>query len=80
MNLIPYDVDNIGGYYKQTKIMAILEEFEKSGLTCAKVEDHHYKNAKACYGAFHNAIIRFHMNGIRVFTRNENVFLIRENA
>lgn len=76
MKLVPYDMKKLG--YTKTKILTILEEFEKSGLDCARVEDHGCKNAKSCAASLRMAVKRFHMNNIEVITRKDQVYMIHK--
>lgn len=78
MRLVPYDVNQLKPRMKRTKCLEVLEEFEKSGLTCAEIEDFTQKSAKTCAVSFCNAIKRFRMNNISVRTSKGRVFLIRE--
>ena len=79
MKMVPYDVKKLGHRYsyKSTENLRILEEFEKSGETCVRIEDFPQKHASSCYASLRKSIMRFHMNGISVFTRKGEVFLIR---
>lgn len=77
MKLVPYDASKVAKHTKVTDLFKTLEEFANSTYDCVKIEDYPHVSAEACYGAFHNAIKRYHMEGIRCFRRGKNVFLIR---
>lgn len=81
MKMVPYDPKNVPNRmcYKTTKILGYLEEFQSSGVTCVKIEDHPYKNAKSCAAAFKNAAKHFGMGNIDVITRMGETFLIRKD-
>lgn len=80
MTLVPYDVNEFKRKrrsYKKTKVMKILEEFQNSDYDCVKIENHEYKNARSCYGAFYKSVKRFGFATIEVHMMNGEVFLLR---
>lgn len=79
MKLVPYDIDKVSRHIKRTKLLAVLEEFDRSGLDCVKVEDHDYGNAKSGVNAFNVAAKRFGMMHIHAIQRKGMIFLIRED-
>lgn len=79
MKLIPYDIDKVKGrmQYKRSENLRILEEFAKSELECAKVEDYSCENAHNCAASLRNSIKRYKFADITVSARKGEVYLIR---
>lgn len=77
MKLVPYDVNELGSYYRKTKNLKLLNEFADSGLDCAKVEDFTQKDARSCASALSKAIKHFRFGNIQVVTRKGCVFLVK---
>lgn len=75
MKLVP---TNERMLFKKTALLSVLEEFENSGHDCVRIEDYPQSSAKTCYSSFYNAINRYHMNNIKVFTRRGEVYLVKE--
>lgn len=76
MKLVPYEAKNIK-HYKSTKNLEILEEFIESDMSCAKLEGYTQKNAKNCQSSLLGAIKRFHIHGVKVLVRKEDVILLK---
>lgn len=79
MNLIPWEKERLGMVYKHCKNQVVLEEFLRSGLECAKVENFAHSTPNVCANALRRSALRFGMSQIIVAVRNGEVFLIREN-
>lgn len=69
----------VGGDYRKTANMALLEEFRNSDMTCAKVEEFTQKDAYSCANSLKNTIKICKMNSIDAIARNGEVFLIKKN-
>ena len=78
MILTPVDLNEIKKFYKRTKVQSILQEFQNSEYEAVRLDDHGYKNASTDAATFAKSISRFKMLGIKVITRNQNVYLIKE--
>ena len=79
MKLTAYDkkkLGDIGGYYNKTKTFEILDEFARSEMTCAKLEDWPHKSAMSCQASLSNSAKHYGFN-IRVITRRGEVFLLK---
>lgn len=79
MNLIPWEKAMITKTYKHCKNQVVLEEFLRSGLECAKVENFAHSTPHVCANALRRSALRLGMSQIIVAVRNGEVFLIREN-
>lgn len=78
MKFVKCDMSEIGITYKRTKNLTILDEFRKSGLECARLEEWDYKDACCGAGSLNKAIKHFKMPGIRAFSRNGQIYLVKE--
>lgn len=63
--------------YKRTKLLTVLEDFKKTGMECAMVVDHGYKNEASARNALNKSIKRFGINGIRVVINRGKLYLVR---
>lgn len=79
MKMVPYDREKLmlQSHYKRTKNFRILEDFANSNYDCVRLVDYEYKNAKSGYGSLRKSIERFGFNGVNVFIRGEEMFLIK---
>lgn len=78
MKFVKCDRAEIGISYKKTKNLAILDEFKKSGLECARLEEWDYKNACCGAGSLNKTIKHFKFAGVRAYSRNGNIYLVKE--
>lgn len=79
MRFVECDISELGRGYKRTKILTILDEFQKSGLECARVEDWEYATASSGAGTLNKAIKNFRFAGMKAFSRNGQIYLVKEN-
>ena len=79
MKLIPYDIKKIGGkqWYSKSENLKILEEFVKSDMECAKIEDYPQKSAMVCISSLQGSIKRYRIAGIQAMLRNGEAYLIK---
>lgn len=77
MYFVEADISEKQMRYKRTKLLTIIEEFKKSGVECARVVDHDYKTQESGRNALNQAIKRYGINGVCVFTRNNEIYLVR---
>lgn len=80
MRFVKCEMSELGITYKRTKNLAILDEFKKSGLECARLEEWTYKDACRGAGSLNKAIKHFKFAGIRAFSRNGQIYLVKENT
>lgn len=67
-------------FYKRTKLFALLDDFSKSGIRVAKLEDWHYVNAESGRNALARAIKHFKFYGLTIKISNGEIYLINENV
>lgn len=80
MKLIPYDAEKIRPeMYKKSKNLLILEEFQNSGLECARVEGFTQANAGYCASSLNLSIKHYKIYNIRAISRKGKVYLIKES-
>lgn len=80
MRLIPYDLKKIEPrMYKRSENLMILEEFQNSGLECAKVERFTQACARYCATSLNNSIKRYKISNTRAIIRKGKVYLIKED-
>lgn len=77
MYFVEADISEAKMRYKRTKLLAILEEFKKTGMECARIVDHDYKNSESARNAFIRSIQRFGINGVRVCVKSGEIYLVR---
>ena len=77
MYFVQADIGDTKMRYKRTKLLTILEEFKKTGMECARIVDHEYKNAETARNAFNTSIKRFGINGVRVLVNKNELYLVR---
>lgn len=70
------DLRNKG--YVETNNYELLNEFIRSGLDCAEVQDYTQSTAVSCVNSLNTSIKRFHISGIRVARQKEKVYLIKK--
>ena len=75
MRLIPTQLPKT--HYKKTKNQIVLEEFVASDAKVVKIEGYPQKTARGCASSLHNAIKRFHVNGVKACTRNGEPYLVK---
>lgn len=78
MRFVKCDLSEIGLTYKKTKNLAILDEFRKSGLECARLEEWNYTNACCGAGSLNKTIKRFNFAGIQACARKGQIYLVKE--
>lgn len=80
MRLIPYDLKKIApNAYKKSDNLLILEEFQNSGLECARVEGFTQACARYCATSLNNSIRRYKISNTRAIIRKGKVYLIKED-
>lgn len=79
MKLVPYNKDDLRIKRSYTDNYKILMEFAESDLDCVKLEGWTQKNAKSAQQSMWNSIRRYHLYGIKVVVRGNNVFLLKVN-
>lgn len=80
MRFVKCDLSEIGITYKKTKNLTILDEFRKSGLECARLEEWDYKNASCVAGSLNKTIKHFKFAGMKAFSRNGQIYLVKDKA
>lgn len=80
MRFVKCEMSELGITYKKTKNLAILDEFKKSGLECARLEEWDYSTASCGAGSLNKTIKHFKFAGIRAFSRNGQIYLVKENS
>lgn len=80
MKLIPVDRASVQKQYATTKNLAVLEEFVKSGMDCARVDDIDESKAYQIASSLRNSAKRFGIKTVRVSTINNRVYLLREEG
>ena len=80
MKLIPVDRASVQKQYATTKNLAVLEEFIKSGMDCARVDDIGDSTAYNIATSIRNSAKRFGFKTVRVSTINGHVYLLREEV
>ena len=79
MRLIPYDLKKVKpGMYKKSENLLILEEFQDSGLECARLEGFTQAKARYCASSLNMSIKRYKISNVRAITRKGKVYLIKE--
>lgn len=78
MKLIPVDRASVQKQYASTKNLAVLEEFVKSGMDCARVDGIEGSKAYNTATSIRNSAKRFGYKTVRVSTINNRVYLFRE--
>ena len=77
MRLIPCDVNELRGAYKQTTNYKILKEFADSDLDCAKLVEFTHSSAYICANSLNKSAMRFKLYNIKASARKGEVYLIK---
>ena len=70
------DLKNKG--YMETNNYELLNEFIRSGLDCAEIQDFPQSTASSCANSLNNSIKRFHISGVRVARKKGKVYLVKK--
>ena len=74
MRLIPTEYKNV--MYKKTKLLDIIEEFEKMEAECVCLEDHGYTSVVAAVATLNSAAKRYGRSHIKAFSRGGKAYLV----
>lgn len=77
MYFVKTDLKKKDGFYKRTKVLAILEDFKDSDIEVAKLTDWNYASAKTGANTFNQSIKHYKIAGVRAFARNNEIYLVR---
>lgn len=78
MKLVPVDKNIMNGWYATTGNKTIIDEFIESGMQCAEVEGYTQKTAASCVNSLKQTIKRYRVFNVKVMSRQNRVFLIRD--
>jgi hypothetical protein len=79
MKMVPVKKESIGGFYKRTSNMRILDEFIEMGVPAVRLEGFTQGSAYSCSASLRKTITRNRMGGhIKVLVRKGEVYLINE--
>lgn len=78
MNLVPYDINELGAVPRLTNNQGLIEEFAKSPNSCMEVLGFRHKNAKVAATSFWKTIRSLGYQGrITTVVRGDRLFLIK---
>lgn len=79
MYLTPYDKAKIKklNTYSMSSNLSLLTEFMESEHDCVRVEGWQHKDAYSCVRALGTSAKRYHMYGVKVISREGEVYLIK---
>lgn len=80
MRFVEVSKKDLIGTYKKTKNLEILDAFKSSGLEYARLEEWNYTSATSGACSLNKAIKTFKMSGIRAFSRNGQIYLVKEKT
>lgn len=84
MYFVEYDIKKLNEEKHKRKseknhpLHEIIEEFQFSGLKCAKLVDMDYRHSKTAYECFKHHLDRYDIRHIKVCIRNGEVYLIND--
>jgi hypothetical protein len=80
MKLIPCNLNELEDAMRvKNDVYPILTEFINSGVLCARLEDHSYKNANSAQASLWYSIHKWYDGLIRVVLFGDDVYLVRVN-
>ena len=80
MRLVAVDKSKLK--FKQTKILKIIEDFQRMDVDCCELEGakEHYCSPICGAGTINRALKRYRIGGIRATVKGDKVFLIKEEV
>lgn len=66
--------------YKHTSNMELLDQFVNGDHDCVRIVDHHWENAKSGYASILNSIKHYRYGGVKVFTRQGEIYLVKTHS
>lgn len=63
--------------YRNMGNLQLLDEFTNSGIECARIINHHWKDAKSGASCLRNSIRIYRYGGVKVVTRNGEIYLVK---
>lgn len=79
MTFVKYDKRDVKKhYYRFGKNQRFINEFMESGFECIEVKDFEHRDAYSCANALRRSVERMNIRSIKVISRNNRVFMIRE--
>lgn len=77
MRLVPVNHEEVKGY-KKTKLLELLEEFERMDATAVRVDGANYNKASTGATTIRAAAKRFGKLNIDAVSRNGNIYLLKK--
>ena len=78
MKLVQVKESALSRFMKTTSNKEIIDEFIESGMKCAEVTEYSCKNAYVCAASLNSSIKRYRVFNVKAVSRNNRVYLVRE--